>query len=925
MKAARKDIIGPGQRPWAPAVRAIVRIAVVLSVMAGGTGLMGAGASQVTRAASHTVAIAATAHGAGGAGMSRRRIAASGDNRSDGHAQRGPRADVALGAAPAPTITVSLPPGIAALSADQVTLEYETSPDSGVFQQIPLADNGGGALNGYYGPPGGFTLPPGYSVTTRFRVGIESLSPTGTLAVSTTLDQVDAGGTGAISDTLAATNGSIVVSAPAFAIALPVSLTAGDAPTTFTGVISNTTPATYTGVRVDFDIEGIAGLRADQVDLEYETSPDSGVFQQIPLADDGSGALTGFFGPVGGFTLPPGASNTTRLRVGIAADAPAGTLSILSLLDVVDSGGDLVDVLDFANDDVIVNGAAATGTPTTNLVATGTATTGAATAGPTGTATASPPAASTSTGTAAPTGAATSPPPTSTGTAIPPATTNTAVPPTSTTMATPTATATATLTATSTPTATPTSVPPTSTSTNTAVPPIATSARTAVPSSTSTAVPPTSVGTVSPVPSPAVTRRFCVAGGGESSSAHAALALLNPTGGQARVVVTFYFADGGTRTGSFTVPANAQRSYSAAGLAGRGGAFGLCVASDRAVSGQLNLTRPGQDGDSELGSSALGSHWSLAEGYTSLSFHESVALLNPNNQAATVALRLLLPGGRGNRTVTETVGARSERVVDINALAPRTSVSIVADASRPVLVERTLTFSGNGYGLTARDAAPGAATSWLFAEGSTRAPFQTFLTVLNPQGHTARVTASFFGVNGRRLGGKTLMLAPRSRATLLINTIVPNTSNVASVVTSDRPVVVERPEYFGSPNARGVAGSDVVGRVSAARRWAVPGGPLAAGDSEFLLLYNPSARAVPVDITFYNTLGGGTATARVTVPAGARSTFDVSAYQRRSVRDRLAASHGTILQSRAAGGVVVERSVFGRGYTTLQATQGLTQ
>jgi len=126
---------------------------------------------------------------------------------------------------------------------------------------------------------------------------------------------------------------------------------------------------------------------------------------------------------------------------------------------------------------------------------------------------------------------------------------------------------------------------------------------------------------------PTFARRFCIAGGVESANVHSALAVLNPNGRAAHSVVTFYFADGTTRTASFTVPANAQRSVFVANLTGRRGNFGLCVASDRSISGQLNLTRPGKDGDSVLGSPALGTHWYLAEGYTGLSFHETVALL----------------------------------------------------------------------------------------------------------------------------------------------------------------------------------------------------------------------------------------------------------------------------------------------------------
>jgi len=504
--------------------------------------------------------------------------------------------------------------------------------------------------------------------------------------------------------------------------------------------------------------------------------------------------------------------------------------------------------------------------------------------------------------------------------------------PTATSTATPTATSTATPTATASRTAAPTGTPTTApsgastlTSTGTTAPAMSTA------TSTSTRAP---SATGPPAPTLALTRRFCVAGGVETATEHASLALLNANGAgrPARVILTLYVADGSTATVSRTLPADAQRSFPIAGLTGRHGAFGLCAASDQAVSGQLTLTRPGRDGDSLLGSPTLGTRWYLAEGYTGLTFRESVALLNPGGQAATVRLRLRLPGGRGNRTVPEIVAAHSERVVDVNGLlnGKSTAVSVVADADRPVLVARTLTFSSGrgGYGLTAREGALAAARSWTFAEGSTATPFQTFLTILNPQNRTATVSANVFGLDGHLLGSARRIVAPGAWDTLRVNDVVPGTSSVSSVLTSDQPVVVERPEYFGSPNAAGVAGSDVVGRTGPAARWAAPGSALASGDSEFLLLYNPATRVVTVDLTFYNTARGGTATQTVRVAAHARYTFDVNAYQRGAwgrPGPTLAASHGATVYVRGGGRIVVERSVFGRGHSKRQATQGLAQ
>src|SRR2546423_15469106 len=91
------------------------------------------------------------------------------------------------------------------------------------------------------------------------------------------------------------------------------------------------------------------------------------------------------------------------------------------------------------------------------------------------------------------------------------------------------------------------------------------------------------------------------------------------------------------------------------------------------------------------------------------------------------------------------------------------------------------------------------AVNWIFADGSTVNRFQTFLTILNPNTRATRVTASFFGPSGRMLSHRTLVVAAGSRANVKPNSVV-HGSDIASVVTSDLPVVVDRPENFGSPH-----------------------------------------------------------------------------------------------------------------------------
>ncbi len=412
--------------------------------------------------------------------------------------------------------------------------------------------------------------------------------------------------------------------------------------------------------------------------------------------------------------------------------------------------------------------------------------------------------------------------------------------------------------------------------------------------------------------------QYYFAGGLQTASAKSFVNLLNANGQPATVKLTFYFNNGATDTKTVTVKPTSQETLAVASLEPFSGAFGLVVSADRRITAQLNINRPGQDGDAILGNTGLGQTWYLAEGYTGLSFRETVSILNPDQTTpAHVQLQILPLGGGAGKSVPVTVPAHSNGVVDINAQFPGKSVSIVATSDRPVVVERTLTFGANGYGMTTRAGTNTAATSWVFAEGTTVNRFETFLTVLNPNLTPALVTASFFGGGGNPLGSRTVLVAARSRANIKLNDIL-SASGVASVVTSDQPVVVERPEYFGSPNSAGIPGSDVFGRNGASVRWSFPGGNT-EGNSEFLLLYNPSSATVPVDATFYGS-NGQQITKRIDVQPTQRYTLDVN-----RLIPGFAPIHGAILSSTSPQGFIAEQTVFAPNHSTLRSTEGLAQ
>ena len=412
-----------------------------------------------------------------------------------------------------------------------------------------------------------------------------------------------------------------------------------------------------------------------------------------------------------------------------------------------------------------------------------------------------------------------------------------------------------------------------------------------------------------------VASAFYFAGASTMPGEQARLPILNPNARLAHVTLTFFYRDGTPRGTRLTVPAHSRGTANLNTLAGSNRAFGVTLTADQVVAAQVSITRRGQDDVSLLGVSAPSSTWYLAEGYTGLTFHETLALLNPGRARAVVQLRLLTFAGKATRTVTVVVAPQRALLVDVNRLLPGRSLSAIATSYTPIVVARLLTFSTHGYGETARVGSNTPARSWLFAEGTTTTRFETFLTILNPNHAGTSVTVRFYGRMGALQARRTMYVPGLRRANLKLNDVL-HASGVASVVTGNLPIVVERPEYFGSPNGRTIAGSDVFGRNGAGLRWAFPGGTT-DGRSEFLLIYNPSARTVAIDVTSYGSTGRMT-TRRFDVAPTSRGTIDVN----RRFRG-VTAQHGFVLHAVNGLGFVAEQTVFAPNFSTLDSTQGV--
>lgn len=408
---------------------------------------------------------------------------------------------------------------------------------------------------------------------------------------------------------------------------------------------------------------------------------------------------------------------------------------------------------------------------------------------------------------------------------------------------------------------------------------------------------------------------FYFAGASTMPGEQSSLSILNPSSQMAHISFTFYYASGAPGYASLDVPAHSRATADLNALAGPNRSFGIKLAADRSIVPELRLSRAGKDGAAMLGATAPQTTWYLAEGFTGHSFHEMLSLVNPSSMPAQVSLRLLPFSGRQDRTISIYVAAQSTRLVDVNQLYPNQSLSVIATSSTPIVAERTLTFSDNGYGMTAKTGINTPALSWIFAEGKTSNLFRTYLTILNPNMHPAVVTANFFGQDGAMIGSRTVYVPALRRANINLNHYL-SASGISTVVSSDRPVVVERPEYTGDPNAPFVAGSDVFGRNGAGLSWAFPGGNTGT-HGDHLLLFNPSNTTAAIDATFYGANGNSYTQRFYVAPMG---QYDVSV---NALAPSLSDTHGVVLHSANGVGIVAEQALSGLpGFGGLAGTQG---
>jgi hypothetical protein len=237
-----------------------------------------------------------------------------------------------------------------------------------------------------------------------------------------------------------------------------------------------------------------------------------------------------------------------------------------------------------------------------------------------------------------------------------------------------------------------------------------------------------------------------------------------------------------------------------------------------------------RDGHDAFGATAAGPTWNFAEGTTQGGFKEYLTLQNPGSAAATVNLNYFTDSG-AHPVKTLTVNPHSRVTVEVfhgdattnqNTCTPSGTgascgvgpgiggVSVQASSDQPIVAERPMYMvldfgTGSVAGAHVVVGATGLGTLFGFAAASTVAGENDYLTIQNPGATDARVVVTYYPDGSPIV--RSFTVSARTRHTVEVFKAAegagPGFGHLGIVVSSDQPILVEKPTYNSTSGAYG--------------------------------------------------------------------------------------------------------------------------
>ncbi len=455
-----------------------------------------------------------------------------------------------------------------------------------------------------------------------------------------------------------------------------------------------------------------------------------------------------------------------------------------------------------------------------------------------------------------------------------------------------------------------------------------------------------------------------------------------PTGTGGSGSTTFYFAEGFTApgfneclallmpntSGTATIDYWTQSSHTLGTVAMTAGQVATVnvnavVGANQEVSVKVTLPGPGiaerllnftygsWHGSTDIvGVTAPNTEWDFAEGSTLNVFSEYLTLQNPNNSTVPAALNYMTDSGAhpvktvnlpaNSRTTVEVFSGNT--VNNVNPCTPQGAgancgvgrgiggVSVKVTTPTPIVAERPFYVNNFSFGygpINDGHVAFGAnapATNWNFAEGTTLAGFNEYLTIQNPNPTTAaNVTLRYIDENAG-VTTHNIVVNPLTRFTVEVFKptygVGVGAGGISAQVTSTNGVgiVAERPMYIYHDFGSGVVGgaTDVLGATGLGTLFGFSAASSTTGNFPYLTLQNPGASTANVTIDYYT--GTGKVTKALTVNHNTRVT--VQAFQAGTGIGPGELIFGIVVTSTNAVPILVEKPT----YSTVPNAYGAT-
>ncbi len=342
------------------------------------------------------------------------------------------------------------------------------------------------------------------------------------------------------------------------------------------------------------------------------------------------------------------------------------------------------------------------------------------------------------------------------------------------------------------------------------------------------------------------------------------LCLQNAGTADANVTLTYMLADGSTRTQKEVVAKATRKTISVNAAIGAEKDVSTVVTSDQPIVAErpmyFNYRSKWTGGHIVMGVSQPLKKWYFAEGTTREnridgSYDEWLCMQNPGAEAAEVQVTYMLETGQTIKT-GYTVNPTSRRTVDVSlAVGKNHDVSMVLESDKPIVAERPMYFNYRNKWTGGHDvvASPGPDTTFYFAEGTTRTnpadgAFEEWICIQNPNAVDTGVHINYW-TDQAGVQTQDVRVKANSRATVDVKLRLGANVDTSFKITSDDPVLVERPMYFNYHSAWD-GGHDVMGCAGPKKTFYFAEGNTLPDFAMYLAMLNPGSTPATVNCTY---------------------------------------------------------------------------